>query len=79
MMDTIYSTIMKTVYDWFWRPQRSTTLADVPLPKFNDRVRLAKRYQVIASRNSIYQVQIPESGRNSVVDLKEPSCDCTNF
>jgi hypothetical protein len=79
MMDTIYTTIMKTVYDRFRRPQHSTNLADVPFAKFNDRSRLAKRYQVIASGNEIYQVQIPESGRNSIVDLKEPSCDCTNF
>ena len=79
MMDAIYTLLMKTVHDQFHRLQRTKTLADVPLAKFNDRLKSSGRYQVFQSGNGIYQVQIPDSGRKYIVKLKEFRYDCTNF
>ena len=79
MMDAIFTLLMKTVHDRFHRPQSSTTLADVPLAKFNDRLKSSRRYRVFESGNRIYQVQIPDSGRKFIVNLKERQCDCMNF
>jgi hypothetical protein len=79
MMDAIYTLLMKTVHDQFHRLQRTKTLADVPLAKFNDRLKSSGRYQVFQSGNGIYQVQISDSGRKHIVNLKEFQCDCTNF
>jgi hypothetical protein len=79
MMDAIYTLLMKTVHDRFYQPQRAATIADVPLAKFNDRLQLLQRYQVFESGNSIYQVQIPDSGRKFIVNLRTNQCDCTNF
>jgi cytochrome c553 len=79
MMDAIYTLLMKTVHDRYRRPQRTTTIADAPLTKFNDRLKSSKRYQVFESGNGIYQVQIPNSGRKVIVNLKKRYCDCGNF
>jgi len=79
MMDAIYTLLMKTVHDRFHRLQRTTTMADVPLAKFNDRLQSSRRYRVFDSGNWIYQVQIPDSGRKFIVNLKERRCDCMNF
>jgi hypothetical protein len=79
MMDAIYTLLMKTVHDRFHRPQRTETIADVPLAKFNERLKSSRRYRVFESGNGIYQVQVPDSGRKYIVNLKEWECDCTNF
>jgi SWIM zinc finger len=79
MMDAIYTLLIKTVHDRFHRPQSTATIANVPLAKFNERLKLSRRYQVFQLGNGIYQVQIPDSGRKYIVNLKELQCDCTNF
>lgn len=79
MMDAIYTLLMKTVHNRFHRPQHTATMADVPLAKFNDRLKSSRRYQVFQLGNGIYQVQILDSGRKFIVNLKEWQCDCMNF
>jgi SWIM zinc finger len=79
MMDAIYTALMKTVYERHHRNQLSKELADVPLLKFNERLVNSRRYQVAASGNGIYQVQVPDSGKKRIVNLKERTCDCTLF
>jgi hypothetical protein len=79
MMDAIYTLLMKTVHDRYRRPQRTTTITDIPLTKFNDRLKSSKRYRVFESGNGIYQVQIPDSGRKFTVNLGKRHCDCGNF
>lgn len=61
---------MKTLYDQFNRPQRTPILADVPLSKFNDRLKTSRRYQVFAFGNGVYQVQLPDTGVKHIVDLQ---------
>jgi hypothetical protein len=78
-MDAIYTLLMKTVYDRFHRRQHASTLADVPLAKFNDRLQSSRRYRVFESSNGIYQVQVPDSGQKFIINLKKGQCDCTNF
>ena len=78
-MDAIYTLLMKTVHDRYYRLQRTTTIADTPLTKFNDRLKSSKRYRVFESGNGIYQVQIPDSGRKFIVNLQKRHCDCGNF
>jgi hypothetical protein len=34
---------------------------------------------VVASRNGVYQVQVPDSRKKRIVNLKEHTCDCTLF
>ena len=54
MIDAIWSTTMKTIYDRHNRPQQSTELADIPLSKFKDRLKASQRYCVFESGNGIY-------------------------
>jgi hypothetical protein len=79
MMDAIYTVLVKTVHEWHHQNQRSTELADVSLLKFNERLVNSRKYQVVASRNGVYQVQIPDSKKKHIVNLKERTCDCTLF
>jgi len=79
MMDAIYTLLMKTVYERHHRNQRSTELVDVLLLKFNERLINSRRYQVFASGNGIYQVQIPDSRKKHIVNLKEHTCNCMLF
>ncbi len=70
---------MKTVHDRFHQPQRSEHLVDIQLAKFNDRLKTSRRYRVFESGNGIYQVELPDTGCKYVVNLKDNSCDCTDF
>jgi len=79
MINAIYTYLIKLVYKRSQEKQRSTHFADVPLARFNDRLKLSQRYQVFRSQNGIYQVQIPDFGRKHVVNLIEHDCDCRNF
>lgn len=79
MMDAIWSTTMKTIYDRYHRPQQSTVLADVQLAKFKERQRTSPRFCVFQSKEGVYQVQIPESGQKCTVELAENGCTCRNF
>jgi hypothetical protein len=78
-MDVIYTSLMKTVHERHHRNQRSTILVNVPLLKFNNRLANSQRYQAVASGDGIYQVQIPNSRRKHIVNLKEEAYDCTLF
>ena len=78
-MDTIRSTVIKTIYDRYNRPQQSTELADVPLSKFKDRLKASHRHCVFESGNGIYQVQVPDSGSKFIVNLPKRTCTCGNF
>ena len=79
MVDTIWSTTMKTIYDRYRRPQQSIDLADMPLLKFKDRLKSSRRYRIFESGNGIYQVQVPESGSKFIVNLLQKTCTCLNF
>jgi hypothetical protein len=78
-MDAIYSECMKMVYDRLHKPQKSPLLADIPMAKFQARLRTSQRYYVSPSSDGIYQVQIPDSGRKYIVNLAEKECDCGCF
>jgi hypothetical protein len=79
MVDAIWSTTMKTIYDRSHRPQQSTEIADIPLLKFKDRLRSSHRYRVFESGNGVYQVQVPDSGSKFIVNLAQRTCTCMNF
>ena len=79
MMDSIYTWLMNKVYERHHRNQRSTAIADVPLSKFNDRLLSSRKYRVSPSGNGMYQVQIPDSEKKFIVNLKEYTCNCTFF
>ena len=78
-MDAIYSKCMKMVYDRLHKPQKSPLFADVPMAKFQARLKTSQRYYVAPSSDGIYQVQIPDSGRKYIVNLAEKECDCGCF
>jgi hypothetical protein len=78
-MDAIYTLLIKTVYERHHRNQRSAEISDVPLAKFNDRLASSRRYQAFAPGDGVYQVQIPDSGRKHIVNLKKRSCGCKYF
>jgi hypothetical protein len=63
MMDTIYSQAMKTVYDRSTICQKLDTIADIPMAKFQGRLKTSRRYQVFPSGSGIAQVEDPENGR----------------
>jgi hypothetical protein len=79
MMDAIYTAVMKIVHDRYHRLQRSAIIADVPLAKFHNRLAVSRRYQVFSSGNGVYQVQVPDSGRKYITDLRQKLCDCKYF
>ena len=70
---------MKMVYNRFHKPQKSPHLSDTPMAKFQARIKTSRQYQVSPSGNSLFQVQIPDSSKKYVVDLKNKACDCKAF
>jgi hypothetical protein len=81
MIEAIYTFLMKMVYDRHNEAelQKSTEIADIPLQKFNERLRSSRRYRVFESGNGIFQVQIPDTGVKYVVNLETTECDCSFF
>jgi hypothetical protein len=79
MVDTIWSTMMKTIYKRYNEIQKNSILCDIPYTKFQKRLKDSQRYQVSASRINLFQVQIPETDIKYIVNLKENSCSCNNF
>ena len=79
MMDAIYSETMKTVYDRSNQGQKFDSITDVPIAKFQARMKTTRRYRVFPSGNGIAQVEDPESGRKWTVDIVKKKCDCTDF
>jgi hypothetical protein len=79
MMDAIWSTTMKTIYERYHRRQQSTVLADVPFAKFKERQKASQRFCVFESKASVYQVQVPDSGLKFTVNLIDNWCSCRNF
>jgi len=78
-MDAIYSKCMKMVYDRLHKPQKSPLLADIPMAKFQARLKTSRRYHVSPLSDGIYQVQIPDSGKKYIVNLAKKECDCRSF
>jgi hypothetical protein len=70
---------MKKIYKQSNRNYKSNRIVDVQLEKFNKRARNSKRFCVTLSGNSLYQVQIPDTGYKYIVNSKERECDCTYF
>jgi hypothetical protein len=70
---------MKMVYDRLHTPQKSPLLADIPMAKFQARLKTSRRYYVSPSSTGIYQVEIPDSGRKHIVNLAKKECDCGSF
>jgi hypothetical protein len=79
LVDEIYTAIIKTFHDRFHRQHQSTVLPNAQLLAFNDRKHTSKRYKVYQSGNGICQVENPDTGIKHIVDLKEKTCECTNF
>jgi hypothetical protein len=79
MMDAIWSTTMKTIYDRYRRPQQSTILADIPLAKFKERQKASQRFCIFQSKAGVCQVQDPNSGLKFTINLAENWCTCRNF
>jgi hypothetical protein len=79
MIDAIYTLLMKTIYDRNKEPQESTELANIPLAKFNERLRSSRRFRVFESGNGIYSVQIPDTGVKYITNLRTRECGCTYF
>jgi hypothetical protein len=79
MMDAIYLEAMKTVYNRSTTKQRLQSISDIPIAKFQARMKTSRRYRVFPSGNGIGQVEDPESGRKWIVNLPENECDCTDF
>jgi hypothetical protein len=72
---------MQTIHDRASkaRSQESQILASLPLAKFILRNRDSKRYKVHESGHGIYQVEIPDTGKKYIVDLRNKVCGCGNF
>ena len=78
-MDAIYSKAMKIVHDRLRKLQQSLHIADIPIAKFNARLRISRRYACSKSSFGVYQVEIPESGIKYIVNLAEKICECKDF
>lgn len=78
MMDTIYTEAMKTVYNRSTTKQRVETISDIPIAKFQARLKASRRCRVSPSSNGIGQAEGPESGRKLILNLPENECDCTD-
>jgi hypothetical protein len=70
---------MKTFYDWYHRTMKDPVLPDAVLKLFQEWYQWSRRYKVFQSGNSIYQVEMPDTGIKHIVDLERRQCDCTNF
>jgi hypothetical protein len=79
MLHAIYLRVMKTIYERSNRNYKSNFLVDIQLAKFNERHRNSKQYYVTPSGNGIFQVQIPNTRAQYIVNLYEKKCDCTHF
>lgn len=79
MIDAIYTFLIRTVHDRNKEIQQSTELADIPLAKFNERLRSSRRFRVLKSGDRIYQVQIPNTGVKYIINLRTRECGCTYF
>jgi hypothetical protein len=62
MIVTIYSEAMKTVYNRSTIKQSLDSISDIPIAKFQARLKTSRRYRVFPSSNGIGQVEDPESG-----------------
>jgi hypothetical protein len=62
MMDAIYTYLMKLVYERSKQAQGSQYLASIPFARFNDRLKLSRRYQIFGLGNGKYQVELPDLG-----------------
>jgi transposase-like protein len=60
---TIYSEAMKTVYSRSTTKQRMETISNIPIAKFQARMKTSGRYQDFLSSNGIGQVEDHESSR----------------
>ena len=60
MVDTIWSTMMKTIYKRYHEPQKNNILCNIPYAMFQERLKVSQQYQVSGSRTGRYQVQVPD-------------------
>jgi hypothetical protein len=79
LVDTIYTTVIKTFYNRFYYPYQSQVLPNTQLQAFNKRLQNSQRYKVYQSGNGIYQVEYPDTGIKYIVDLPKKTCEYTNF
>jgi hypothetical protein len=79
LIDSIYTAVMKVFHDRYYRPMKDPVLPDAILKAFQERQQWSRRYKVYQAGNSIYQVEVPDTGIKHVVNLARRSCDCTNF
>jgi hypothetical protein len=63
MIDTIYLEAMKTVYNRSTTKQQLQSISDIPIAKFQARIKTSRQYRVFPSGNRIGQVEDPESSR----------------
>ena len=70
---------MKMFYERANKVQRSQLIADVPLAKFEARMKASRRFRVFPSGNRVHQIEDPETGQKWVINLEERVCECQNF
>jgi hypothetical protein len=79
LIDNIYTTVIKVFHNRHYRPIKDPVLPDTILKAFQERQQWSRRYKVYQAGNSIYQVEVPDTGIKYIVSLARRSCDCTNF
>ena len=81
LVDVIYHYVMRIVFEryHFAEKQKNNSLVDVQQAKLHSRLQVSRRYSVLPSGNSIFQVEEPDSGRKWIVDLDKKECDCIDF
>ena len=70
---------MKTVYNRSNQEYKFDSIVDIPIAKFQARIKTTWHYRVFPSRNGIAQVEDPENGQKWTVDIVKNECDCTDF
>ncbi len=78
-MDAIYSYTIKMFYKRANKTQKSQLITDVPMAKFEARIKTSRRFRVFLSRNRVHQIEDPETGRKWVINLEERVCECQDF
>ena len=78
-MDTIYLETIKIVYNRSNQEYKFDSIVDIPMAKFQARIKTARHYRVFPSRNRIAQVEDPENGQKWTVDIVKNECNCTDF
>ena len=59
--------------------QKSQLIADIPIAKFEARVKTSRRFRSFLSGNRVYQIKDLETGLKWVINLEEKVCEYRDF